>query len=338
LEAIVGTNQNVSKNAPRQDGDPELGVLVDAWLASRSGKNSTLARSTISNDARHAGYLPAWLRGTRASALTANDGIDLLEEVGRSPRTRAKTIAVVKRAWRRALATSMTSIPYPWHTLDIVTVPPHVPDPLSDRERDRLWAAALRWADSAPKNAQARRELALIATMLWCGLRISEARALNVGDIHVDNRNSMHIKRRVTDVDGSAVTALASGSGRRARRTVPLIGPAVDIVPAWTDIRRGRGAADEDRLFRNRNSRNNDPVPYRTLWRSTHRLAADAEVDSMHLNRLRDTAGATMERLGVAPVTIAVIMGYKNLAGSKRRGTLTDSELNDVVTRMAVHR
>lgn len=119
-------------------------------------------------------------------------------------------------------------------------------------------------AQSAAKRLDAIRDRALIALMLYAGLRVSEALAVQVEDVEIGERS------------GAVHVTTAAGKGEKERR-VPLNAEARRALRAWMDA----SGIESGRLF---------GITARTAQRRVREIGAEAGVSTpLTPHRLRHT-------------------------------------------------
>jgi len=172
------------------------------------------------------------------------------------------------------------------------------PEVLSEAEAIALLKAC---SSRAPTGVRNR---ALIAVLWRCGLRISEALALELRDI---------------DVQASTVR-VRHGKGDRSR-TVGIDEQTTALLARWLDRRKQLGPGARSPIFCTLQGGRLDSSYVRRLL---PRLAAKAGIDRrVHAHGLRHTYAAELAREGTAINVIRDALGHTSLA-------VTDRYLRDV--------
>jgi len=155
------------------------------------------------------------------------------------------------------------------------------------------------------------RDLALLAVMYGCGLRVSETVGLDV-----------------TDLDVSAGEVRVLGKGRK-ERVVPVPEAALKLLHAWLAER--PAVNDEPALFLNRHG---GRISQRSVQRmlKSRALAAGADV-SVTPHRLRHSFATHLLAGGVDLRAIQELLGHASLATTERYTHLDIARLTDVYDR-----
>jgi integrase/recombinase XerC len=186
-------------------------------------------------------------------------------------------------------------------------LPQLAPRALEPAEQRRL----LRAVERSPSA----RDRALALTLFYAGLRISEAAALEVGDVRLTARKGE--------------LAIRDGKGGLARK-VPLHAEARTALAAWLPDRarlleqhaaRGRPvapaeqAAEQDALWLSRRGR---WLTTRAIDLVVRTLGAEAGLEELSAHVLRHTCFTNLRRAGVDLVTIAGLAGHARLDTTRR--------------------
>ncbi len=143
------------------------------------------------------------------------------------------------------------------------------------------------------------RNRALIAVMWRCGLRISEALALEPRDVDLE----------------AGTVRVRHGKGDRSR-TVGLDSATAAIVARWMDRRRSLGHNGRRRLFC---TLDGSPVDQSYVRHLLRRLATKAGVERrVHPHALRHTYSAELAREGTPMNVLRDALGHSSLATTDR--------------------
>ena len=168
---------------------------------------------------------------------------------------------------------------------------PRVAPRALDRDEQRL---LLRAAERAEP-----RDRALVMLMLFAGLRISEAVALNLDDVRISSRKGIVIVRQ---------------GKRDAYREVPLNALVRAVMGEWLERRAGLSQEGERAVFV---SRRGTRLSARAADASVRRVARDAGLDlSAHV--LRHTCLTNLVRQGEDLVMVSEIAGHVKLETTRR--------------------
>jgi len=172
------------------------------------------------------------------------------------------------------------------------------PEVLSEAEAIALLKAC---SSRAPTGVRNR---ALIAVLWRCGLRISEALALELRDVNLD----------------AGTVRVRHGKGDRSR-TVGLDEQTAALLARWLDRRKKIGAGARAPIFCTLQGRRLDSSYVRRLLpRLAHKAGIDRRV---HAHGLRHTYASELAREGTAINVIRDALGHTSLA-------VTDRYLRDV--------
>jgi integrase/recombinase XerC len=159
------------------------------------------------------------------------------------------------------------------------------------------------------------RELALMALLYGCGLRVSEVVGVNLADL------SMNLKRKVGEVR-------VLGKGNK-ERVVPLPEMAVTLIFDWLS-KRGNLLPEDDALFLNRFGK-------RLSVRSVQRMLKDRAMEtgadvSITPHRLRHSFATDMLSGGANLRTIQQFLGHASLATTEHYTHVTLPQLQQTYT------
>lgn len=143
------------------------------------------------------------------------------------------------------------------------------------------------------------RDRAIVALLLFTGLRLSEAAALRVADVRISARKGLVVVR--------------SGKGD-AYREVELNALVRAMLDEWVDARKKIAAQDETSFFV---SRNGSALSSRSIDLAVRRVAARARLElSAHV--LRHTFVTGLVRAGNDLVLVAELVGHRRLETTRR--------------------
>jgi site-specific recombinase XerD len=174
----------------------------------------------------------------------------------------------------------------------------HAPRWMTDPEYRAFTVALELYVNAKCKGVQQvrhdlrQRDYALIALMLYAGLRVAEVCSLNVGDIQLGERSGM--------------VTVRLGKGRKLRR-VPLSKEARASLIPWMDLRRGDG---QDPLFL---STEQTRITVRMVQRLVARIGRMARLDGISPHDLRHTCARRMAKAGARLEVIKDILGHASL-------------------------
>ena len=241
--------------AAAADADP-VTRLVLGWLAAKRSENTraAYARDIGISPGRRSSRAPSWLAWCRAQGVHPVTGVTglhvaryarRLEVVGLSPATASRKLAAVSGwyAWlvRRGHieASPAVDIPRPRRPAGD---PPATPRLTRDQA-----VALVRAADTAP-GPQRARTAALMAVLLFTGVRVGEVVAADVADLGTDQRRRVLWVTRGGERRGLPLPAAAAVrldaylASRTGRRTGPLFATSTGgrLFPAdvWRVVRR----------------------------------------------------------------------------------------------------
>jgi len=187
--------------------DSELGLFESSLLLERG-----LSRNTCTayiSDLRDFGAFLAARGVASVAAITRDDIVAFLSALrvaGRAERTRARRTAAI-RSFLRHLAARGAIKANPADLLDSPRKGLTLPRVLSEAEVAAMLDAV---AGDDPRDL---RDRALLETLYGCGLRVSEAAALSIGDFEADGEliriRGKGSKDRLVPVGGAAGRALA---------------------------------------------------------------------------------------------------------------------------------
>lgn len=284
-----------------RDGDVTVGELWERYGLTTRRLEAASRDRDLSHWRTHTG--PRW-RDVPVGAITRPDVRRWIADMERAG-TGAWTIHAAVRVLRAVLEAAVETRIIRTNPAAGVTLPPppeHVDRVLEPGEDEQLLAAL---DEHVPGRADGRL---LAELMLWCGLRWSEAAALDRD--HVLMRDRLLMISRVVERSGRIRTYPKSGAGRRAvpvpdhlwprlRERVMSVGPGGLLVTA------PRGGVLRYATWRSR------------VWEPAVKLAGLEPPDPTG-HDLRHTYGTRLARAGVPAHEIMALMGHSSLRSVQR--------------------
>ena len=161
------------------------------------------------------------------------------------------------------------------------------------------------------------RDRAIVALLLFTGLRLSEAAALQVADVRTSARKGLVVVR--------------SGKGD-AYREVELNALVRAILDEWVDARKKIAAKGETRFFV---SRTGTALSSRSIDLAVRRVAARARLElSAHV--LRHTFVTGLVRAGNDLVLVAELAGHRRLETTRRYSLPSKADRQKAVTDLEI--
>jgi len=174
-------------------------------------------------------------------------------------------------------------------------------DLLSAKQRyPRLWVMRL-------------RDAAMALLLLNTGLRLSELCALQLADIQISERKGSLVVR--------------SGKGRK-QRTIPLNGPARQLLSEWLAV---RPESSSSALFIGQRG---ERVGVHSVQRAVVRYAVAAGLSDVTPHALRHTFAKTLLDEGVSLEKVAALLGHTSLNTTRLYTTPGERDLEDAVERL----
>lgn len=157
------------------------------------------------------------------------------------------------------------------------------------------------------------RDLALLAVMYGCGLRVSETTGLNLTDV---------------DMENGELRVLGKGG---KERIVPMPDGVLQLLGAYLEKRFGRADADQTAIFLNRRG---GRLSARSVQRMLKKraLATGADV-SVTPHRLRHSFATHLLAGGVDLRAIQELLGHSSLSTTERYTHLDINKLTEVYDR-----
>ena len=175
----------------------------------------------------------------------------------------------------------------------------------------------------AVERCPSARDRAIITTMLYTGLRLSELTALVVTDVAVTARKG-------------AVT-VRSGKGDRYRR-VPLNSACRLALHEWLEQRTDLTGLRNITTGALWLSRLRTPMSVRAVGHVIERVAADAGLHGVSAHVLRHTFVTNLVRSGTDVVLVAELAGHRRLDTTRRYSLPSESDRAEAVETVIVER
>jgi site-specific recombinase XerD len=177
---------------------------------------------------------------------------------------------------------------------------------LTDDEAERLLNAAY----EQHFTLVGFRDYAVIATLLFTGLRRSELLALRLEDVDLE-RGWIHVRK---------------GKGRRQRR-IPICAKLESAISDWLEF---RPDVSHDSLFTDRQGRR---FGKDGLYLSLKRCLKTARISKagVSIHTLRHTFASSLIRAGVGVTEVQRLLGHADLATTGLYITIADDQLIDAV-------
>jgi len=161
------------------------------------------------------------------------------------------------------------------------------------------------------------RDRAIVALLLFSGLRLSEAAALSMADVRISARKGVVVVR--------------SGKGD-AYREVELNALLRKMLDEWTAQRADIAAEDEDRFFVSRSGR---ALSARSIDLAVRRVAGRAGLElSAHV--LRHTFVTGLVRAGHDLVLVAELAGHRRLETTRRYSLPSEADRQKAVADLEI--
>ncbi len=160
--------------------------------------------------------------------------------------------------------------------------------------------------DAARNTRNARRDVALLTTLLDSGIRVGELCALKFGDVDL-NGGKLHIR---------------NGKGGKSR-TAPISKPTLKAL--WEYLK-SEHRSSNDYLFE---TQRGAPIERNTVRHLLNRLGEETGVHA-HPHRFRHTAAVFMLRQGVSAFHVMQFLGHSTLAATQRYARLADNDVLEV--------
>lgn len=190
-----------------------------------------------------------------------------------------------------------------------------VPKFLSDEQLRAIYAQL------NERTVTGKRDRALLQVMADAGLRVSEALALQVGDLGRDAGRIVKI-------------TVEHGKGDKDR-TVFASEQLADKLEVWLEARRGLGCNGRGPLFVTIKGAKCEPLAARTVQGLLQRLGAKAGIDkrvSPHV--LRHTAATRSLRAGANLRMVQKDLGHANVATTQIYADVIDKERQEQAARL----
>ena len=150
----------------------------------------------------------------------------------------------------------------------------------------------------------------VVVLALSTGMRKSEIMTLTWKDIDL-NKGQIYLKE----------------TKNGERRSVPLVGHALDVIKNLGKVRR----LDTNLLFPSKKNAKTKPIHLRDPWQKALKIA---QIDDFRFHDLRHSAASYLAMNGATLVEIADILGHKTLSMVKRYSHLSEAHTASVVSSM----
>lgn len=140
----------------------------------------------------------------------------------------------------------------------------------------------------------------------------------------------LHLRWPNVDLDRKRITLEPEQVKNRTRRSIPLVGEAVDVLAARSRLRR----IDTNLVFSNQigSAWGTRPLYIREAWDAA---IVESGLVGFRFHDLRHTAASYLAMSGASTIEIAEILGHKTLAMVRRYAHLSDTHTTEVLERMA---
>jgi len=202
--------------------------------------------------------------------------------VQRKPRTINRRLACLKRFFQWAKATGRVTD----NPVDGVTLVPSVPSPPRSLTRQQL-----NQLTRAVERGGNKRDIAILATFRYTGIRVGELCALKRGDLDISERKGMLTVR--------------SGKGGKFRQ-VPLNAEVRRALDAYLDVRR---ATDDEHVFVSQRG----PLREQAAQLIVKKYARRAGLEDVTAHVLRHSFGKQAIEAGIGLETVAALLGHEKL-------------------------
>jgi integrase/recombinase XerC len=164
---------------------------------------------------------------------------------------------------------------------------------------------------TAPGAVWAKRDRAIVRLLMAAGLRLSEAAALQTGDVEIKAR--------------SGSVTVRSGKGNK-RRVVPLNADARKALGEWLSVRPDGGA--ETALFV---SQKGGALSARAMAEAVKNLGAKAGLEGLHPHLLRHSCAKNLVDQGIGIEKVAMILGHESLETTRLYTMPSEADLQAAV-------
>ncbi len=234
------------------------------------------------------------------------DWLVLGHSQGLAPATLARRLSSLKSLFSFALRQKICA-ENPASGIRAPKLGKRLPKTLPQQQTQALLASTNRKFDA--------RELALLALLYGCGLRVSEVVGVNLSDL------SMNFRSKVGEVR-------VLGKGNK-ERIVPLPEVAVSLIEQWLNVR-GNLLPKEDALFINKFGRR---LSVRSVQRMLKSRAMETGADmSITPHKLRHSFATDMLTGGANLRTIQQFLGHASLATTEHYTHVTLPQLQQTYT------
>ena len=200
----------------------------------------------------------------------------------RKPRTVNRRLACLKRFFQWAKATGRIS----GNPTEGVALVPHVPSPPRSLTRQQL-----NQLTRAVERGGSKRDIAILATFRFTGIRVGELCALKRADLEVSERKGMLTVR--------------SGKGGKFRQ-VPLNAEVRRALDAYLEVRR---ASDDEHVFVGQRG----SLKEQAAQLIVKKYARRAGIENVTAHVLRHSFGKQAIEAGIGLETVAALLGHEKL-------------------------
>lgn len=270
---------------PISTGDRIAAVGLSGWL----GTMAPATARAYDSDLRQ---FTAWLAERSIDPDKVTPGVSTawlaaLADAGQSAATRRRKLASVLSFYRYAAAEGADVKPPVPHKIPKVQRDEADTGAIDRQQARRLW-------DATQGQPRAR---ALVAVMLFCGLRVSEALGLAVSDIQTEQ--------------GERVVRIRHGKGDKPRTAV-LPAPVVMALAEWLAV---RGDQEGPLISTSSGAAMDAPAAYRLVGK----LGTSVGIEGLHPHSLRHTfATVAANAAGADVLKIATALGHASVSTTMR--------------------
>lgn len=148
-------------------------------------------------------------------------------------------------------------------------------------------------SDERPSHSQKMRDVAIVETLFSTGLRVSEACALNLGDL---------------DLQGSFIRVLGKGD---RERIVPIFqGKTLKTITEYIELRRAMTPSSEQALFLNRDLKRLSPQSVRSMLK---KHASKLKIKRLTPHLFRHTVATLLLEQGTDIRYIQGLLGHSSI-------------------------
>lgn len=207
---------------------------------------------------------------------------------GRKPATINRRVAALRTFFRWAIGAGLV-VGDPTRTVETVRTTTTAPRSLPRQDLNRLTREAER--DAQADRGDGKRNLAIIQTLRYTGIRVGELVALQQSDLTISER--------------AGQLTVRSGKGGKFRQ-VPLSAEARRALRDYLDV---RPTVAGDRVFVGQRG----PLSENAVRRIVDKYARRAGLEDVTPHTLRHSFGRHALDVGVDLVTVATLLGHEDL-------------------------